>query len=195
MNILTDKLPKKIRVNKNVYDINYDYRTIIKILIALEDKELTESEKAYVLLHNLYKTDILDEDIEVALKKGVKFIDGGEEIASTQINEKRVYSFTKDNKYIFGGISQTHNIDLSEKSNMHWWVFLSLFMDMSPNCTFGELVYYRKRKNENKLTKEEKEQYRKIKKIVDLEDFNKQDEEAYKARKEFLYKFRKINNK
>lgn len=195
MNILTDKLPKKIRVNENVYDINYDYKTIIKILIALEDKELTESEKAYVLLHNLYKTDILDEDIEVALKKGVKFIDGGEERTSTPTNEKRIYSFTKDNQYIFGGISQTHNIDLSEKPDMHWWVFLSLFMDMSPNCTFGELVYYRKRKNENKLTKEEKEQYKKIKKIVDLEDFDRKGEESYKARKEFLNKFKKINNK
>ena len=65
-------------------------------------------------------------------------------------------------------------------------------MDMSPNCTFGELVYYRKRKNENKLTKEEKEQYKKIKKLVDL-DYK--DEESIKARKEFFQELEKFNRK
>lgn len=195
MNILTDKLPKKIKVNDNIYDINYDYKTIIRILIAFEDIELTKEEKAYILLKNLYKTEIPKEDIEQALIKGIKFIDGGETVENEPAHEKRVYSFTKDSKFIFSGISQTHSVDLSEKEDLHWWVFLSLFMDMSADCTFGELVYYRKRKNENKLTKEEKEQYRKIKKIVDLDDFNEQDEESRKARKEFFKTYRENREK
>lgn len=195
MNILTDKLPKKIKVNDNIYDINYDYKTIIRILIAFEDIELTKEEKAYILLKNLYKTEIPEEDIEQALIKGIKFIDGGETVENEPAHEKRVYSFTKDSKFIFSGISQTHSVDLSEKDDLHWWVFLSLFMDMSSDCTFGELVYYRKRKNENKLTKEEKEQYKKIKKIVDLDDFNEQDEESRKARKEFFKTYRENKEK
>lgn len=190
MNILTDKLPKKIKVNDNIYDINYDYKTIIKILIAFEDIELTKGEKAYILLKNLYKIEIPEDDIEEALIKGIKFIDGGEKIDNEPTHEKRVYSFTKDSRFIFSGISQTHNVDLSEKEDLHWWVFLSFFMDMSPDCTFGELIYYRKRKNENKLTKEEKEQYKKIKKMVDLDEFNEQDEEARIARKEFFKQYR-----
>ena len=48
MNILTDKLPTKIRVNENVYDINYDYKTALKTLMAFEDDELTQSEKCYL---------------------------------------------------------------------------------------------------------------------------------------------------
>lgn len=191
MNILSDKLPTKIRVNDNIYDINYDYRTIINILLAFEDTELTKDEQMYIMLKNLYKQEIPENDIEEALKKGIKFIDGGV-VEENKANEKRIYSFKKDGNYIFSGINQTHHIDLTEKTNLHWWVFLSLFMDMSADCTFGELVYYRKRKNENKLTKEEKEQYRKIKKLVDL---NNEDNESIHARKDFFNKYRELNKK
>lgn len=195
MNILTDKLPKKIRVNNIDYDINYDYKTVIRILIAFEDKELTNSEQTYILLKNLYKTDIPEKDIEEAIKKAIRFIDCENVDKKELQNKKRVYSFTKDSKFIFSGISQTHGIDLSEKENLHWWVFLSFFMDMSSDCTFGELLYYRIRKNENKLTKEEKEQYKKIKNIVNLDEYNEKDEESLKARKEFFKLYRENNKK
>ncbi len=191
MNILSDKLPTKIKVNNNIYDINYDYKTIINILLSFEDTELTKDEQMYIMLKNLYKQDIPENDIEEALKKGIKFIDGGV-VEENKANEKRIYSFKKDGNYIFSGINQTHHIDLTEKTNLHWWVFLSLFMDMSADCTFGELVYYRKRKNENKLTKEEKEQYKKIKKLVDLND---EDSESIHARKDFFNKYRELNKK
>lgn len=191
MNILSDKLPTKIKVNNNIYDINYDYRTIINILLSFEDTELTKDEQMYIMLKNLYKQDVPENDIEEALKKGIKFIDGGV-VEENKANEKRIYSFKKDGNYIFSGINQTHHIDLTEKTNLHWWVFLSLFMDMSADCTFGELVYYRKRKNENKLTKEEKEQYRKIKKLVDLDE---KDNESIQARKDFFNKFKELNKK
>lgn len=191
MNILTDKLPTKIKVNNNIYDINYDFRTAINILLAFEDNELTESEKVYIMIKNLYKNEIPDEDYIEAANKAVKFIDGGNN-DRTENKEKRIYSFKKDGNYIFSGINQTHNINLSEQPNLHWWVFLSLFMDMSPECTFGELIYYRKRKMENKLTKEEKEQYKKIKKLVDL-DYK--DEESIKARKDFFEEYKKYNKR
>lgn len=194
MNILTDNLPQKIKIKNTIYNINFDYKTIINILLAFEDTELTRSEQTYIMLKNLYIEEIPKEDTQEAIEKAIKFIDGGkiEEVDNLNQKEKRIYSFKKDGNYIFSGISQTHNIDLSEKNNLHWWVFLSFFMDMSPNCTFGELVYYRKRKNENKLTKEEKEHYKKIKKLVDL-DYK--DEESIKARKEFFQELKKFNRK
>lgn len=189
MNILTETLPTKIRVNGKVYDINYDYKTIINILIAFEDNELTISEKNYIMIKNLYKAEIPNEDLEEAALKAIKFIDGGNPEKKVS-NEKRIYSFKKDGNFIFSGISQTHSINLAEQPKLHWWIFLSLFMDMSSDCTFGELVYYRKRKNENKLTKEEKEQYKKIKQLVDL-DYK--DEKSTNARKEFFKEYKKYN--
>lgn len=193
MNVLTDKLPTKIKVNDNIYNINYDFRTVINIILAFEDKELTNAEQVYIMIKNLYKEELLSEDRMEAMKKALKFIDGGTEPElENDIKPKRIYSFKKDGNYIFSGINQTHHINLSENENMHWWVFLSFFMDMSTDCTFGELVYYRKRKNENKLTKEEKEQYKKIKKLVDLDE---KDKVSSQAKKEFLDKFRELNKK
>lgn len=193
MNVLIDKLPTKIKVNNNIYNINSDFRTIINIILAFEDKELTNNEQVYIMLKNLYKEEVRQEDTYEAMKKALKFIDGGiEPELENDIKPKRIYSFKKDGNYIFSGINQTHHINLSENENMHWWVFLSFFMDMSTDCTFGELIYYRKRKNENKLTKEEKEQYKKIKKLVDLDE---KDKMSSQVRKEFLDKFRELNKK
>lgn len=53
MNILTSSLPTKIMVNDNIYDINYDYRTVINILLAFEDSELTQEEKVFIMIENL----------------------------------------------------------------------------------------------------------------------------------------------
>ena len=78
MNILTSSLPTKIMVNDNIYDINYDYRTVINILLAFEDSELTQEEKVFIMIENLYKTEIPQEDIEEAISKAIKFIVCGE---------------------------------------------------------------------------------------------------------------------
>ena len=51
MNILTSPLPKKIKIENEIYDINYDYRSIINILLAFEDQELTYEEKIIIMLH------------------------------------------------------------------------------------------------------------------------------------------------
>lgn len=186
MNILTSTLPTKIKVNNHIYDVNYDYRTIINILLAFEDQELTQEEKVYIMLNNLYKDNIPEEEIEEAANKAIKFIDCGKSY-STNKTKTRVYSFDKDASYIFTGINSTHHIDIDEKPNLHWWKFVDFFMDMSNECMFGELVYYRTRRAEGKLTKEEQKQYKKIKDLVDLEQINFQSE----ARKQFFEDFHK----
>ncbi len=186
MNILTEKLPKKIRVNENIYDINYDYKTAIKTLMAFEDNDLTPNEKCYILLNNIYKDKIPENEQLEAINKGIKFLNLGVDSKEDNVDDNsRIYSFNKDSSYIYSGISQTHKIDLEQESNLHFWKFMSLFMDMKPECMFGELVYYRKRKKEGKLTKEEKQQYNKIKDLLELEEVKVESE----ARKNFFREF------
>lgn len=188
MNILTDSLPKKIRLKDKLYDINYDYKTIINILIAFEDDELTKEEKAYIMIKNLYVDNIPEEHLEIAIEKAIRFIDC-DGTFSNEASSQRIYSFKKDANYIYSGINATHKIDIEEKPNLHWWKFMSLFMDMKSECIFGEITYYRTRLNEGKLTKEEKAQYKKIKSLIDLED--KTIHKKSEARKEFFMEFNK----
>lgn len=184
MNILTSPLPKKIKIENEIYDINYDYRSIINILLAFEDQELTYEEKIIIMLHNLYKKPIPTQNMEEAIEKAIKFIDCGK-INNSKNEAKRIYSFNKDANYIFTGINATHHIDIEKENDLHWWKFVSLFMDMSSDCMFGELMYYRKRKMEGKLTKDEQKKYNEIKDLVELEPVHIQSEERKKFFEEF----------
>lgn len=166
--ILYSDLPTKIKIHDKVYDINYDYRTVIKIIEAMEDKNLYKGEKIEIMLNLLYKEPIPEEDLLEACEKASRFIDLGKKHEDAPAS-KRIYSFTKDGSYILTGINSTHHIDITEKPNLHWWKFMALFMDMDTECFFSELIYYRKRKADGKLTKEEKQNYKKIKDLVDLE--------------------------
>lgn len=188
--LLYKELPTKIKVNEKIYDINYDYRTILKIMMALEDKNLYNSEKAYIMVKLLYKEEIPDEDMEEAIKKAILFIDLGKEETHEETTPNRIYSFTKDGNYILTGINSTHHIDILETPNMHWWKFMALFMDMNTECFFSELVYYRKRKLEGKLTKEEKQQYKKIKDLVDLNQDTEEIQKQKEAKKKFFEELR-----
>lgn len=188
MNILIDNLPTKIKVNENIYNINPEYKNILNIIIAFEDETLTLEEQYFIMIKCLYLEEIPEEDLEEAIKKAIKFIDCGEDKKEVDFNKPRSYSFKKDGNYIFSGINQTHHIDIEEKKNLHWWKFISFFMDMNTDCMFGELMYYRVRKQEGKLTEEEKKNYKKIKDLVELEPVKK---EVSQARKDFFEKFHK----
>lgn len=185
MNVLTDKFPTKINVNNKVLRINSDFRNCIKIIEAFEDDDLFDEEKYLILIRRLYIDEVKEEDLEQAIIKGIKFLDLGEENKNNEENVKRLYSFSKDDSYIYTGIRQSHNIDLNSIEYLHWWNFVYLFLDIGQDCMFNQLVYYRKRKNEGKLTKDEKKVYISMRKILDL-DYEGDDEEN-----EFM---RQLNN-
>lgn len=175
MNVLTDKFPTKIKVNDKILRINSDFRNCIKIIQAFEDEELFDEEKYLILIKRLYADEVEENDYEEAIIKGIKFLDLGEESKESNTN-KRLYSFIKDDNYIYTGIRQSHNIDLNSIDYLHWWNFVYLFLDIGQDCMFNQLIYYRQRKNEGKLTKDERKIYLSMRKILDL-DYVEEDEE------------------
>ena len=48
------RLPEALEVGGRQWAIRADFREILTILAAFEDPELTEAEKAYICLNNLY---------------------------------------------------------------------------------------------------------------------------------------------
>lgn len=181
MNVLTDKFPTKIKVNDKILNINSDFRNCIKIIEAFEDDELLDEEKCLILIKRLYVDNVNQNDLEEAYIKGIKFLDLGEENKNQEVS-KRIYAFGKDSNYIYTGIRQSHNIDLNSIEYLHWWNFVYLFMDIGQDCMFNQLIYYRKRKNEGKLTKEERKLYLSMRKILDLDyvEENEEDDEFMK---------------
>ncbi len=161
MNILVDSLPDSIRINGIDYPVDTDFRTGIEIITAFEDPDLSDIEKSLVLIGRLYKET--PQDLQQAVTKGVKFLDGGEEPTDSPSNHQgmRLYSFTKDARIIYAAFRQTHGIDL-QKERMHWWQFLALFMDLGSDTTFSNLVNLRRKVKTGKASKEERQAAREM---------------------------------
>ena len=173
MNPLIDKLPSKIRVSDEICDINADYRTCLKIILAYEDEELTMSEKHMILLNLLYKK--VPKNIENAILQGIKFLDCGEQLKRN--SSLKLYSFSKDAKYIYSAMSQVCHCDLEDISFLHWWKFCYYFLDISADSSFSNIIGLRQKKAKGKLSKEEKEIYLKSREIFDLDYSSEETEE------------------
>jgi hypothetical protein len=161
VNILTDRLPEAIRVNGRVYEINSDFRDCLRIILAFEDNSLTPLEKQMLLMENLFRDVVNSEDYPEAMQQGVRFLDGGgkleEDAEGDSGQHLRLYSFSRDANLIFAAFQQTHGIDLQNTEYLHWWQFLTLFMDLGESTSFCSLVGLRKRVKTGKATKEERQ--------------------------------------
>lgn len=189
MNILTDTLPESVVIGDKDFAIRTDFRACLKTIMAFEDPELTPQEKASILLSNLYLE--MPSDTAQAMAQANLFLNGGKVSEEEGKPSPRVYSFSKDANFIFAAFRQTHGIDL-QKTTLHWWEFLALFMDLGSETTFCQLVSLRKRVKTGKATKEEKRAAREMSDLIDVPEFDDRTLAEKEAEAEFL---RKIGHK
>lgn len=184
MNILTEQLPTAVEIDGVVHELDTDFRTCLRIILAFEDMELTDQEKAMVMLSLLYRE--APANAQEACRLGVKFLDCGEEPRKSGggHDDGRLYSFAQDAKYIYSAIKQSHGVDLETVDYLHWWKFCYMFLDLREDCFFHRLIHLRRQKNTGKMTKEERELYYKIRDIVDLPEVRTVEEGA--AADEFM---------
>lgn len=163
MNLLTDALPMTVAINGTEYPIDPDFRSALRTMLAFEDMELLDNEKQLIMLDNLFLDGIPD-DIDNAILAAAWFLNCGE--TSKESDGPRLFSFTRDARFIFAAFRQTHGIDL-ETAQLHWWKFQALFMDVGADTTFCHLISLRKRHAAGTTTKEEN---RAIQEMGDLFD-------------------------
>ncbi|WP_087064145.1 bacteriophage Gp15 family protein [Intestinibacillus massiliensis] len=168
MNTLVDRFPTTAEIDGVEYELNTDFRVGVQIMLAFEDTGLTSIDKQLVMLHLLYKE--IPPDLHKACELAVLFLNCGEspEGEANDTRGGRLYSFGKDAKYIYSAIRQTHGIDLEETGYLHWWKFCYLFLDLREDCFFQQMLYLRRRKQDGKLTKEERMTYYRMEDILSL---------------------------
>lgn len=171
MNVLLQDFPEAIAVGEQILDIDYDYRNCIRIITAWEDEYLTNEEKIYItldLLYNIENDEI--EDKELAFEKACLFLNSGEQNEATNDKpKKRVYSFEKDNKYVYSAIDGVLDGRLSDNKPVHWWLFGMAFMEIPESCMLSKIIYLRTQKNKGKLTAEEKKMYKENIEIFEID--------------------------
>lgn len=149
-------LPTAIKIAGKNYRIKTDYRDILRIVAAFNDDELTDSEKIYVCLKQLYIDfdAIPTEQFETAYKSAMAFLDCN--MKSSDRPGPKLINWEKDEPLVFPAINKVAGFEVRSVKYMHWWTFIGYFQGIDANDTWGFILTIRqKRAKHKKLEKHE----------------------------------------
>jgi len=166
MSINPYDLPYTLDVNGKQRSIRTDYRDILTIIKALNDPDLDEAAKAYVLLNILYTDTIPEPDMEKAIRVGFSFISAG--IPDDGKPKPKLMDWEQDAPQIIPAINRVAGTEVRALKHLHWWTFLGYYMEIGES-QFSNIVSIRAKKAKGKkLEKYEQEFYQENRAIIDL---------------------------
>ena len=171
-------LPTSVEVGGIVREIRTDYRAALDICVALSDPELSNEDKAYILLGIFYPDweEISPLDYQEAINKCIWFINGGSEEEKTR-KAPKLMDWEQDFKLIVSPINRVIGREIREPTPLHWWTFLSAYYEIG-DCVFSQVVRIRGQKAKGKqLDKADKEWYRQNRELVDFKTIYTQEEQ------------------
>lgn len=168
-------LPKSVEIGDAEFEVRYDFRVILDIFEVLNDLELTEQERAYVVLQMFYMDFESIPDYNAALKELFRFINRGE-VEDSAKRPPKLVSWEQDFQYIVAPVNKALGCEIRaaeydpEKNTggVHWWTFLAGYMEIG-DCFFAQVVRIRDKKAKGKpLDKSDQEFYRKNRNVIDI---------------------------
>lgn len=172
MNILTGPIPKTVTIGGAEVPINSDFRASIRFEMLMEDPSVSEEDKTIEALGIYYGTDGMQEDfmppmpIDEAIEKMLWFYRAGKEESASEGTRKgaQIYSYAFDDEYIFAAFLEQYGIDLQDIPYLHWWKFKALFLGLKSDARIVEIMGYRSIEINSKMSNDQKQFYRKMKK-------------------------------
>lgn len=174
MNILIDDIdfPNQAEVNGKWYEIRTNFRNSILFELLMQDEGLDARAKVRKGLHLYYP--VIPEDLNGAVDAMLWFYRCGREETLQQKRmaarrgKKQIYSFEHDAGLIYAAFLQAYKIDLQDIAYMHWWRFRFLFNALPKDCEFTRAMEYRSIDINDKMPKEQKDFYKKMKRLYAL---------------------------
>lgn len=150
-------LPRSLEFGGRSWDIATDYRDVLRILTAFEDPDLTQEEKAWILLYNLYvdAEDIPKDQLQAAYDAAIAFIDHGND--DDEQPGPRTMDWTQDAPLIFPAVNRAAGFEVRGAEYVHWWTFLGYFMEIRDSVYSTVLGLRQKKSRGKKLEKWEQE--------------------------------------
>lgn len=181
MNLFYENLPTSITVGLREVPIVTDFREIIKLMDAIKDESLTDSEKLSICLE-YFMEDIDMDDVIEAIESLLDFInmtatepdpiytedEENDEEDDMETTVQETYSFSFDFPYILGGFRQAYGIDLLNIEYMHWWEFKSLFNGLPEDTEIKKRIMYRGINTSEIKNKDERQRVRRIQMAIAL---------------------------
>ena len=172
MNILTDPAPKTVIVGGAEVPINSDFRASIRFEMLMEDPSIPDLEKTVKALSLYYDVDHLGDGfmppapLEESLEKMLWFYRAGKDENGAVSARKgaQIYSYSFDDEYIFAAFLEQYGVDLQDIPYLHWWKFKAMFLGLKADSRIVEIMGYRSIDITSKMSNEQKQFYRKMKK-------------------------------
>lgn len=162
------ELPTSVDIQGTEFQIRSDYRVILDICMVLEDEELQDADKFFLILTAFYPDfgQIPAECYEDALKKCFWFINCGQEDQSR--NKHKLMDWEKDFQYIVAPVNRIAGQEIRALDYLHWWTFISFYYEIG-DCFFAQIVRIREKKATGKqLDKTDREFYKKNRDLIDI---------------------------
>lgn len=175
-------LPKSLAVCGTEYAIRWDFRAALDVCAALSDPELDDAERALALLMILYADfdKLPQQDYEEAIRRALWYLNGGEEERENRPH-MQLMDWEQDFPLIVAPVSRILGADVRGMETLHWWSFLSAYMEIG-DCTFAHVVGIRaKRAKGQKLSKEERAFYNENRDLIEIKTRYTSEEEALLA--------------
>lgn len=175
-------LPTALKVNGREYPIRTDYRGVLRILMAFEDPDLTDGEKAYICLHVLYEdADAIPRtDVQAAFDAAIDFIDMGR--AREGPPRPKTMDWAQDAPLYFPAVNRAAGMEVRSADYVHWWTFMGWFMEIREGTFSTVLALRHKKSRGQKLEKGEREFWRENRAICELKPRYSESERRERAR-------------
>lgn len=185
MNILIDKLSTILKNRVGNIDFNTDFRIGMLFEMLMQDRNISKKIKVIQAIKLYYPHPEQITNVEKAYDDIVWFYTCGksdfnnnkkdEEEKTTKKKEKsskdeRIYDYEYDDGYIYSAFLQQYGMDLQEIEYLHWWKFKSMFNALNKDTKIVEIMEYRAIDLGKIKDKDEKNRYKKLKKIYSLPD-------------------------
>ena len=162
-------LPTSLNVGGVDWKINSDYRNILRVFEAMEDKELTDSDKLYVTLVRIF-VDFKNMPKELymeAYEKASKFMECHDRTDDKK--NPKLINWAKDEHMIFPAINAVAGCEVRAVEYMHWWTFLGYFESVDNESLWSFVLSIRQKKaHGKKLEKYEQDFYKRNIRLCDV---------------------------
>lgn len=172
------RLPTSLEVAGTDWNIRTDYRDILVIMEAYNDPDLSNQEKAEIMMAIVYEDfeQIPPEHWKEAANKAVWFLDCGQEMEKEP--KKKLIDWEQDEPILFPAINKVAGREVRSEEYLHWWTFMGYFMEIEEGTFSMVLCIRQKQSKHKKLEKHEQEFYQNNKSMCDIKTRYTQEEQA-----------------
>lgn len=164
-------LPAVVEIDGIDYKIRNgcEYRMVLDVISALNDKELTEEMKINTALFIFYENLDGCNNLKKAIEEMFKIISYNEENEENEEkNKPKLMDWEYDFPIIAPPVSRVIGYDIRSNQHTHWFTFISGYMEIG-ECFFNQVVSIRNKRIKGiKLDESDRYFYNENKKIIDL---------------------------